>query len=327
MALNFRTLPRWLVPRWLNEGDYEKVLYSWMLLFDVWRETLRQGLLARFPSQTGETANALTGEDRGIVKGRDETNAHYAQRLIRWRWPQGHRVRGNSFSMLEQFSEYFGGLDGYVIDVKGNKRERTAEGDISYSYGNAWNWDGVPATPRWGRFWVVLDLSEIATEQLDFGDPDLWGGALGTPGYTIGQQGVTAEDVNALRRMMAGRAWKCAGVRAEWVIVQYGPALPDPLEPDGTWLTWSTNVGGTQTPTRSSDFRYWSLSPTINNVYAGNPDSFCEEFPLVGGAGMYAGDPDSFPASITLPDGTTYAGNPDNFPSSLRLVDDGDLPQ
>ncbi len=334
MAKNFRQLFRWLVPSWLGGGgaesatepedadDGEKVLWSLAILKDAWLESLRQGLDARFPSRASESANQLTGADRGIPRGRDETNAHYAQRLIRWRYPYGHRVRGNSFSLLEQFSEYFGGVDGYVIDVTGNKRERTAAGALSYSYGNAWDWDGEGAAPRWARFWVVLDLSAIASEQLDFGDPDLWGGELGTLGYSVGQQGVTAQDVEALRRMMRGRAWKCAGTRPEWVIVSLDGTDP---EPDGTWLNWSSNVGGTQTPTRSSAHRYWSLSPLTNNVYAGNPDSYADLLPLPGG-GTYAGDPDNYPATITLASGAAYAGNPDNYPETIRLLDDGDLP-
>lgn len=324
MAKSFRQLTKWLVPSWLNQDDGEKVLYSWMLLFDAWREMLRQSLLARFPSYTGESANALTGADRGIVRGRDETNAHYAARLLRWRWPQGHRVRGNAFSLLEQFSEYFGGVDGYVIDVKGNRRERTADGTISYSYGNAWDWDGQGALPRWGRFWAVLDLSAIASEQLDFGDPDLWGGELGTPGYSIGQQGVTAEDVNALRRMMRGRAWKPAGVRAEWVIVSLDGSDPTP---NSAWLHWShLRNDGVQEQTRSVDHRFWSLSPEVNNVYGGFPELFCEQFPLVDGS-LYSGDPTNFPVSITLPTGEEYIGDPTSFPTSFQLVDDGDLPQ
>jgi hypothetical protein len=327
---------RFLTPAWLhgegntsptepaeiNEG--ELVLYALATLKDAWVESLRQGLNGRFPSRTSDSCLALIGLDRGIVRGRDETSAHYAERLKRWRNPRGHRVRGNSFALLEQFSEYFGGVAGYVIDVKGNKRERTADGVETYSYGNAWDWDGEGDAPRWARFWVVLDLSEIASEQLDFGDPDLWGGELGTPGYTVGQQGVTEHDVEALRRMMRSpRPWKAAGTRAEWVIVSLDGT--DPV-PDASWLNWSENVAGTQTPTRSEDFRYWSLSPATNNTYAGNPESFCEEFPLVGGAGMYAGDPESFPLTITLTDGSTYAGDPTNFPTSIALLDDGAFP-
>jgi hypothetical protein len=309
MAKNFRQLFKWLVPSWLSTGDGEKVLHTLAMLKDAHLERVRQGLEARFPSRAHASALLLLGQDRGIPRGRDETNAHYAQRLIRWRWPAGHRVRGNSFALLEQYSEYFGGVDGDVIDVKGNKRERTAEGEISYSYGNAWDWDGEGASPAWARFWVVLDGTELVEAQDDYGE-------------TYGQTGVSAEDVEALRRMMRPpRPWKCAGTRAEWIIVSLDGSDP---EPDGTWLTWSQNVAGVQTPTRSSAHRYWSLAPTVNNVYAGNPDNYPEEFISLSGGPNFGGNPDNFPATITLTDGSTYAGNPDNFPTSFQLVDDGD---
>src|SRR6187455_2560539 len=109
MARTFRQLFRWLVPSWLaGEGattedepaehhDGEKVLLSLAVIKDAWLESLRQGLNARFPSRGPETALALIGRDHGIVRGRDETAAHYAERLIAWRYPRGHRVRGSAY--------------------------------------------------------------------------------------------------------------------------------------------------------------------------------------------------------------------------------------
>lgn len=324
MARNFRTLYRWLLPGFLLEGDGAAVVHSLAMIKDAWVERLRQGLNARFPSRTGASAQALIGRDRGIVRGRDETNEHYAQRLIRWRYPRGHRVRGNAFALLEQFSEYFGGVDCWTIDVRGNRFDRSAAGVETSSHGNAWDWDGAGSTPRWARFWVVMDLSGIASAQLDLGDPDLWGGELGTPGYSFGQQGVTEHDVLTLRGMMhSPRPWKPSGVRAEWVVVSLDGTEP---EPDGTWETWSKNVGGTQTRARSGAFRYWSLTPERNNVYAGDPTNFPEASDDLEG-GTFAGDPTSFPVSVTLPDGSVYGGNSASFPASARLIDDGDLPQ
>ncbi len=337
MALNFRSLFKWMVPSWLagegnstdtapaeiNEG--ELVLYSLALLADAFAERSEQGLNARFPSRTiGGGANALTGVDRGIYRGRNESEEHYAQRLIRWRYPRGHRTRGSAFALLEQISEYWGGVRCWTVDASGNRFERAADGTETATAGDPWNFDGdLIGAARWSRFWVVVDLSTIATEQLDFGDPLLWGGSMPSPGYAIGQQGVTEQDSLAMKRLMRAPAWKPAGTRAEWLIVSLDGTDP---APDGSWYFWSANVGGTQTPTRDPAFRYWSFAPEINNVYAGNPASFCEEFPGVDG-GMIAGDPTSFPASITLPNGSTYDGDPASFPLTIRMVDDGDMPQ
>src|SRR5690606_711320 len=240
------------------------------------------------------------------------------------------RVRGNAFALLEQIAEYFGGAVGlYTVDPKGTFNARTIAGfeQTSFAGPSAWDWDGESPAPRWGRFWVVMhpDASLGIGETPDYGDPNLWGGALGTPGYTIGQTGVAPEDVRALRRLVHGsdsRKWRPFGVRGEWLIVSLDGS--EPL-PDGTWLHWSKNDGGTQVPARDPAMRFWSLAPEHNNVYAGDPANFPAAYQAPGG-GTYAGDPDSFPASITLPDGSAYAGDPDNFPTSLRLVDDGDAP-
>jgi hypothetical protein len=327
VALNFRTLFKWMVPAWLagegnssdtppeivNEGEI--LLYSLALLADAFAERSEQGLLARFPTRTiGSGANALSGVDRGIYRGRNESEEHYAQRLIRWRYPRGHRTRGSAFALLEQISEYWGGIHCYTIDVSGNRFDRAADGTETYTPGQAWDWDGEGATPEWARFWVVANLSAIATEQLDFGDPDLWGGSLPAPGYAIGQQGVTEQDSLAMKRLMRGRAWKPAGTRAEWLIVSLDGTEP---APDGTWDSWAG---------RDPAFRYWSFAPEINNVYAGDPTSFPLTITGVEGAAI-AGDPTSFPASITLPSSVAYAGNTASFPVEIQLVDDGDMPQ
>lgn len=325
MATTFRQAVKWLVPSWLNDGDGAAVMWVLAAMKDAFAERVRQSLDARFPSRTTASANALTGADRGIRKGRTETNEHYAQRLIRWRWPRGHRTRGNAFALLEQASEYFGGVPCWTIDVRGNRYDRSAAGVETFSQGNAWNWDNVAAAPRWARGWLVLDLSELASAQPDFGDADLWGGELGDPDYSVGMQGVAANDAMAIRDLVradGGRPWKPAGVRAEWAIVSLDGTEP---EPDGTWLNWSRDVAGVRTPTRDPAFRYFSLSPTKNNLYAGDPDVFSETFTLLDGT-TYDGDPDVFPASITMPDGSTYVGDPDNFPATIRLLDDGDVP-
>lgn len=325
MALNFRQVVKWLVPAWLNDGEGAAVLWVLCAMKDAFTERTRQGLDARFPSRTVASANALTGADRGIGKGRTETNAHYAQRLIRWRWPRGHRTRGNPFALLEQASEYFGGVVCWTIDVRGNRYDRSAAGVETFSQGHAWNWDGAAVSPRWARGWLVLDLSTLASAQPDFGDADLWGGELGDPNYSVGMAGVSAEDALAIRDLVradAKRPWKPAGVRAEWAIVSLDGTEPTP---DGTWLNWSQVVAGVRSATRDPAFRYFSLSPTKNNVYAGDPDVFGTTFPLVDGT-PYSGDPDVFPTTITLSDGSSYAGNPDNFPTTIRLLDDGDVP-
>jgi hypothetical protein len=322
MAKNFVQLYRWLVPGWLRWGEGDGVLLSLSQLLDEYTMRLRDGIARRFPSYAADAnddvALAMIGKDRGIIRGRSETTEHYAARLVEWRYPRGHRVRGSAFALLTQISEYFGGVQCWTVDANGTRHARSAAGEEYFDYGSAWDWDDRPDEEVY-RFWVVLDGSSFAGEQPDFGDPTLWADA----GGTIGQTGVAAEDVRAMRRLMTGRAWRPAGTQPMWVIVTLTPILGTTLPaPDATWKNWSRNVGGTQVATRSPLYRYWSLDPEHTSQYAGDPDNYPQEME-VAGLGSYSGSLDNFPATITLAGGVGYAGNPNSFPAYITLPDDG----
>jgi hypothetical protein len=321
MATTFQTIFRFLTPSWLHTGEGEKVLGSLALTVDAFLERALQGLEARFPSRTGDSALALTGADRGILRGRTEPTDHYAARLIAWRYPRGHRTRGSAFALLDQVGNYWGDALVYAltIDIRGDVHTRTPDGTEGYFYGFAFNWDGAAATPNWGRFWLGLNIatgSGIAAWG-NFGDPALWHGEL-NPDDTIGQTGVTPSDVRAMVRLFEGRAWKPAGTRAEWLLVNLDGASPSP---DGTWGRWSKNSGGTQVASRYAGWRFWALSPTVN-LQAGDSANFPTLSTLVDGS-TYGGDPASFPLTTTLPDESIYGGDPATFPASVYLVDDG----
>lgn len=283
----------------------------------------RASLEARFPTRAGDSALALIGADRQIPRGRAETSANYAQRLLAWRYPRGHRVRGNAFALLEQISAYFGGgFQLSTIDTNPLQYVRAADGTESAAiYGPPWNWDGPVVDNRWGRFWILIDGADLITETPDYGDPALYGGQLGDSAYALGHDGVSADDVNAIRRLFRGRTWNPAGTRAEWAIVSFGGADP---APDGTWGRWAKDDGtGNYVANRDTSFRYWALSPTVN-VYAGDPEAFPTSSDMPGG-GTYEGDHAVFPEDSSL-GAWTYGGNPSKFPASAKLVDDGSIP-
>jgi hypothetical protein len=244
-----------LVPSWLSSGDGEKVLFALGELKDAFVERVRQSLEARFPSRAGESALALIGADRGLFRGRTETAAHYAARLIAWRYPRGHRVRGNALALLEQVWNYFGGMRVRTIDVRGNVYE-LAEADVeseTVTHGAAWNWDGAPVAPRWGRFWLLLFPSSVheITPWPKFGDGG-WGGTCAeneAAGRTVGQQGITPDDAFAIRtRLLRGRPWYPLGTKPQWVVVTFdGDAEP---APDGNWQSYKG---------RDSTHRYWRM--------------------------------------------------------------------
>lgn len=316
----FQNIFSFLVPSWLSEGEGGLVLASLGLIKDAFLERAEQGLDARFPTRTGPSALALIGDDRGIVRGRSETIEQYARRLIAWRYPRGHRTRGSAFALLSQVVAYWGDAITFAntIDKSSNLHVTLADGTESYFYGAiTWNWDGTPISPNWARFWLGITVS--ATSGIgawpDFDDPELWGGALNAD-VCVGIRGITPDDARAMRRLFTGRAWKPAGTRAEWLIVNLDGSAP---ASDGTWGTWSRNVAGTQTATRPAGWRFVALTAVLNE-YAGNAANWPDDYDAPGG-GTYAGT-SAWADEITLVDGSTYAGDSATF-TTPTLPDDG----
>lgn len=340
MALNFRQYFRFAVPSWLQEGDGGKILHSLAIIKDALSQRARDGLEARFPSRAGTSALALMGPTRGILQGRSETDQHYAARLIGWRYPKGHRVRGNAFALLDQICEYWGGVMCYTSDVNDtwHGRGRTSFASTVYSrdaeayaysagLGYA-SWYTEDHAVNWSRFWVVVCTNPqlpAVTAAPNYGTAGLWGGATGTLGYAVGLTGWTPDDTTAMRKLMRPPwAWRPAASSPEWLIVQLTDwTVSAAPAPGPTWAHWSSNVAGVQTPSRNPAYRYVSLNPEGNNTYAGNPSNFPLSTYEAGGT-TYAGNPANFPLSATLPNGTTYAGNPASFPAAAQLIDDGD---
>jgi len=322
MARNFRAFAKFLVPGWLSAGDGGLVIEAWMLLLDAATERMRQALDAHFPTRCGPSALPYHGRMRGIPRGRSETAEHYAARLVSWRYPAGHRVRGGASALLEQIGQYWGNVaQVQSVDVTGNRYMRDTAGAITAEHGVPWQWDEQPST-NWSRFWCMLDGSALFTEHPALGDEALYGGTLDpTSDYSVGQLGATPGDADAMRRLLTGRwMWRPAGTMAEWLIVDMTGSytLPD----DGLQARWSKVVTGTRSAARDADARYWSLAPARNNVDRSDAALFTGA-PLLGES-YCDGDPTSFPLSVESPTGLTLAGDPASFPTDVRLLDDGD---
>jgi hypothetical protein len=234
-----------LLPANFTRGEGEALGRALSLMLDEFQARIRAGLLARFPRYAVEIEGALEriGRDRGIPRGRTEDAKHYASRLERWRFPFGHRVRGNPFALLEQISEYWGGLYCETVDNSGNLHFRTPTGGLARLLGS-WNWDGQPTL--WSRFWVRLwptpEHPEIKTW------PTLGAGAWGSldpvvnAAKTVGQQGITADDFVAMRELMYPRAsyavaWKPAGTKCPFLILSFDDwnGGTTGIDPGGAW--------------------------------------------------------------------------------------------
>lgn len=309
-----RDIYRFLAPAWLTEDEGGKVLSTIGWLLDAAHDRMRAALDARFPQRYLEDgALALTGEDRGIVRGRTETRAHYAKRLTRWRHPRGHKTRGNAFALLEQASEYFGGVDCYTVDRRGNVFSHTAMGE-QREPSLTWDWDGAPVSPRWARGWLIIappvDVAR-AWPDWDVGGGFEWGDSAAA----IGLYGVSPDDADAIRKLVDPtrntRPWLMAGSRCEWIIFSLDGAPA--TEPGGTYGAWSYLDVDTQRPTRHAEWRFVSVH---GYEYAGDPDSFASFSEGPAGV-LFSGDPDLFPGSVA-----GYSGDPDSFPTPVQLPDD-----
>jgi len=302
----YRTLRKYLLPYWLLDDEADGAFaYTLSALIDVSVEHVRAGLEARFPSRAGRSALERTGRDRLIRPGRDETDAHYAARLRAWRYPRGHRVRGSVFALLEQVSEYFGGLDAYGIDRAGNRRARTAAGVESYVHGVAWTWD-TGAASAWARQWLVIDAGAT------FAAHDTLTG-------TVGIAGSTAADWRAVVALTRGQhRWLPAGVQGEWIIVTLDGVDPTP---DATWVKWGKLDGTDYVPSRSSTCRYVALRDALRE-YAGDTDWAND---TITSLGTFTGDDTDYPATVSLPDGRSYAGIA-AFRATITMPDDGSYP-
>lgn len=272
----FRNILPFVVPRWLSTDDGEKVLFTLGMLKDAATERLRQGLEARFPTRASGTALALIGDMRGIPRGRDETNPHYAARLKAWRYPRGHRVRGNAFALLEQVSEYFGGVKCWTIDTKGSIASARLTGLKPPTTEAPRRGIGIRYRPLFGvdsgSGSIHVRVACAYGRDSGFRRSALYGGALGDDDYTIGQTGVTAYDVEAIHGLFGGKhPWYPLGTRPEWVIIQLDGTEQTP---DATWENWSKDNGTHKIPSRYTGWRYWSMRPATNNTYAGTLLSF-----------------------------------------------------
>jgi hypothetical protein len=234
----FRTIWKFLVPAWLQSGQGELVLYVQGALKDAFAERSHQTARLHAPSLCPSDALDLHGRSRALPRGFSEPEASYRQRLVGWRYPEGHRTRGTAGALLAQVAVVFGGAAGVqTIDARGT---RYTYGDSAPELGATWDWDGESLTPNWSRYWIVLaaptgmtlpltwDEDEAAGTLWDEGSDKCWAGEEIHPGQL--------EAVITIARP-GRRSWSPAGCLPTYAIVYFdGESYP---EPDGTWDDWS----------------------------------------------------------------------------------------
>ena len=241
-SITFRRMVANKLPAWLRSGEGGLVAYTLAWMLDAFRDRARLAIFVRFPQWCPPDALAPHGRDRGIVRGIYDTDESYAARLIPWL--DYHRRRGNPWAMLEQLQAYCGGSVVRTVDRRGNWYSIAADGTQTYVAANGlWTWDDRAASPEWARGWAIVYMTggtvPFAPGPL-VGAADLWGGAVGSEGYTVGS---TADpgQIAALRSIVLDGT--PGGVHAEFIILAFDAATFAPATPEAL-PTWGNN----QTP-------------------------------------------------------------------------------
>lgn len=266
--MSWVTRIRNLLPQWATEGEIGKYTETMAQAMDEFQARARAALEIRFPSRAVNYPGAVEkiGRERGIPRGRTETAEHYVERLKRWRSPLGHLVRGNAPALLEQVSEYWGGMYCATVQQHGSLAyTRSPDGTIAVET-HPCDWDGDAA--QWSRFWVLLYPNPEFPEIKAW--PTLGAGAWGSldpavnAGKTLGQQGVTPDDVRALRELLyppfskAAVAWKPAWTLSDYIVLDLNDrTITAAFNPAGAfgdhYVRWNEeNLSG---------IRFWETRP------------------------------------------------------------------
>lgn len=209
------------MPKWLNRGVAEKIIYSLGIHIDAAGDAFLEGIKARFPGHN-PTADSELCKARQIFPGPSETPAQLEARLINWL--DAHRLRGHPRGILEQLAAYFtpNTFPMKVIYNNGNFWQRNSDG--TYDLGTAsWNWDGRTDLPC--RFWVILEPNTPWNSDGTFAGA----GTVGDGGV-LGSD-ATPTDVAGVRHII--KSWGNPHARHMNTIVVFSDSTT-PV-PDGTW--------------------------------------------------------------------------------------------
>ncbi len=103
---NFRNGIRSLSPRWLTTGRALRILYVFGLHVDAILDAFVAALKHKLPGSTTRTDSlGIVGSERRMIRGLNETDANYLQRLRGY--VDSHKHRGSAYELLRQIRIYF----------------------------------------------------------------------------------------------------------------------------------------------------------------------------------------------------------------------------
>lgn len=236
MVKTFRDALRDKVPRWLQRGNAQRLLYAIGVHLDAFADAITDGVKQRFPNVYSGDALPELGRERRIRRGRTETNPVYASRLVRWL--DDHRRRGGPYALLAQLHAHFapanfpidllyypspllgGAAVRFRMDVDGNVTRDTVE------------WLPDADAEHWARWWLFYFWPDPIGDDGVWDDPGEWDpdpDEIIPPG--VWDSELTLAEVEALR--LVPREWNAAHPFGTVVLLSPGTELWD--YPEGTW--------------------------------------------------------------------------------------------
>jgi hypothetical protein len=249
--------------RWLRNYWLYRLIWTIALHFDAMIDLALQAVRLRFPSQAVPDALPFLGQERGIIRGRAESDASYIGRLLRWVTCRSRK--GNPYAMAEQIQGYLTGWPCMVrvFSNNGACATRAADGTESFAFpgapGGTWNWDNN--TVDWSRFWVVI-YSDHGPWTLT---TDHWGtsgrhwGESGGGTGVWGSNDMTQSDAANLQYFCSAQGWGVPHAVCQQIIISFDASQFTPFWsglPDGTWGKWYKNVSGVAVPSRPTNCLY-----------------------------------------------------------------------
>ncbi len=220
---SFRETVKSICPPWLLGPVGEGIGYACTIVLDAMAESVRMGVKASMPQGGVPSSLGILGDELGIDRGANETEAHYAERLTGSL--QAKRRKGSAGELLRQLLGQFSPDTTVGISTVS---DRSVWHSIDAVTGvvtktvvtpRNWVWDayatGVLSPPRWKRLWVIIENTQWASDVWTFGDNY---DEIGTWGSTA-----TVAEVSAVRRTV--ERWRSRGVHVVNTIVCFTPGI------------------------------------------------------------------------------------------------------
>jgi hypothetical protein len=254
-------LPPWLADR-VTSGKTGGFRFLWAMVapLDAATDYLVQGLVARYPGLGHPSALPYIGRSRGVVRGRLDTDATYAAKLLTW--IDRKKGGGQDERLLREIADYLGTAprirlfrrkDGACVTLE-------TDGTISRVASTAWDWDSVShpersavGAPFWSDFWLVVYAPPYAIRPGDFAGITADQFALGhlVPLSERDELGGILSEYKSAHSCIRAVIWTTDATL-------FNPAAPATM-PDGTWGAWSSRGSGARVGSgrNYTTCRYW----------------------------------------------------------------------